>query len=66
MKLLNPKFIVDSKGKKLAAILPMKEFKLVLEELEGFDDVKLYDSVKRKNESSIPFGQYLKKRKQKG
>ena len=65
MKLLNPKFIVDSKGKKLAAILPMKEFKFVLEELEGFDDVKQYDKAKSKNEQSVSFEIYLKKRKKK-
>ncbi len=47
---LNPHYITDSKGKKVSAILPMKEFKNILEELEELEDIKLYDESKNDNE----------------
>ncbi len=60
---LHPQYITDNKGKKNAVILPIKEYTLLLEELEELEDIKLYDAVKAKNEPSMPFEQYLKKRK---
>ncbi|MEI7803170.1 MAG: hypothetical protein WCI97_11020 [Bacteroidota bacterium] len=62
MKTTNAQFITDDKGKKQAVILSMKEYKKIVEELEELEDIKLYDEVKNKNEKSIPFSEYLKKR----
>ncbi len=59
---LHPQFITDARGKKNAVVLPIKEYTLLLEELEELEDIKLYDAVKAKNETSIPFEQYFKKR----
>ena len=50
---INPQYITDSKGKKVSAILPMKEFKNILEELEELEDIKLYDESKNDNEPAI-------------
>ncbi len=62
---LHPQYITDTSGKKHSVVLPIKEYNLLLEELEELEDIKLYDAVKAKNESSISFEQYLKKRKKK-
>lgn len=62
---LHPQYITDTKGKKQAVVLPIKEYNLLLEELDELHDIKLYDAVKAKNEVSEPFEQYLKKRKAK-
>ena len=53
MLTIHPQFITDTAGKKLV-ILPMKEFKNIMEELEDLDDVKLYDRAKASKEASIP------------
>lgn len=60
---LHPQYITDTAGKKQAVVLPIKEYNLLLEELEELEDIKLYDKVKAKNEPSMPFEQYLQKRK---
>lgn len=60
---LHPQYITDTKGKKKAVVLPIKEYNQLLEELEELQDVKLYDAIKAVNEPSIPFESYLKKRK---
>ena len=59
---LHPQYITDATGKKQAVVLSMKEYNFLLEELEELEDIKLYDAVKAKNESSVSFGTYLKKR----
>ncbi len=44
---LHPQYITDNNGKAVSVILPMKEFKNILEELE---DVKLYDKAKKNDD----------------
>ena len=49
-----PQFITDNKGKKLSAILSMKDFKSIIEDLEELEDIKLYDKSKKSKSKSIP------------
>ncbi|MEN9304326.1 MAG: hypothetical protein RL264_2755 [Bacteroidota bacterium] len=51
---LNPQFITDKTGKKISAVLPMKDFRAILKELEELEDIRLYDESKNDNEPSIP------------
>lgn len=50
---IHPQYITDNTGKKISAILPIKEFKIILEELEELEDIKLYDASKNDNEPAI-------------
>lgn len=59
----NTRFITDNKGKKLSAVVPIKEYKRMLELLEEKDDIRLYDEVKARNEKTISLDAYLEKRK---
>lgn len=61
-----PKFITDNTGKKLAVVLPIKEYNKLIEELEDLDDVKEFDKVKREDDGSrITMDDYIKNRKSK-
>ena len=63
---LNPQFVTDKNGKKMAVQLSVKEYKYLIEELEMKEDIALYEKVKAdKNESYMPLADYLKKRKKK-
>ncbi len=62
---LHPKYITSSSGKKQAVVLTIEEYDHLIKELEELEDIKLYDKVKSKKESSIRFSEYLKKRKSK-
>ena len=53
MLTLNPQFITDNAGMKISAILPMTEFKILLEELDELEDIRLYDESKNDNEPAI-------------
>ena len=63
---LNPQFVTDKKGKKIAVQLTVKEYKYLIEEIEMKEDMAIYEKVKAdKNESYIPLADYIRKRKKK-
>lgn len=57
---VNPQYITDKKGKKISVVLPLKDFKAIMEELEELEDIKLYDEAKKSNEPSIPINDAFK------
>jgi PHD/YefM family antitoxin component YafN of YafNO toxin-antitoxin module len=60
MLTVNPQYITDNTGKKISVVLPMKDFKAIMEELEELEDIKLYDEAKKSNEPSIPIDDAFK------
>lgn len=55
-----PQFITDNSGKKLAVVLPMKEYNRMLEDLEELEDVKAYDKAMNGKQEFIPLDKALK------
>jgi hypothetical protein len=55
-----PQYITDDSGKKISVVIPIKEFKAILEDLEEFEDIKLYDKAKKSEEPSIPIDEAFK------
>jgi hypothetical protein len=41
MMTVHPQYITDKEGKKISLVLPIKEFELLLEELEEMEDLEL-------------------------
>lgn len=60
MLTIKPQYITDQKGKKISVVLPIKDFKAIMEELEELEDIKLYDEAKKSNEPSIPIDEAFK------
>jgi PHD/YefM family antitoxin component YafN of YafNO toxin-antitoxin module len=60
MQSVHPQYITDNTGKKISVVLPLKEFKTIMEELEELEDIKLYDEAKKSNEPSIPIDEAFK------
>jgi PHD/YefM family antitoxin component YafN of YafNO toxin-antitoxin module len=60
MLTVHPQYITDNTGKKISVILPLKDFKAIMEELEELEDIKLYDEAKKSNEPSIPINDAFK------
>lgn len=54
MLTVQPQYITDNTGKKISVVLPIKDFKAIMEELEELEDIRLYDEAKKSNEPSIP------------
>ena len=60
-----PQYITDKKGKKLSVVISITQYKQMLENLEELQDIRLYDAVKARKEKTIPFNQYLQRRRKK-
>ena len=66
MTVIHPQFITDNNGNKISAVIPINEFKTIMEELEDLEDIKLYDEAKKEdNGERILFSDYVKNRKEK-
>ncbi len=53
MNKIHPQFITNDKGQKISAIIPINEFKSILEELEELEDIRLYDESKNDKRPAI-------------
>jgi PHD/YefM family antitoxin component YafN of YafNO toxin-antitoxin module len=62
---MKTQFITDEKGNIISIVIPLEEYRRMMEDLEELEDIRLFDEVKAKKEKSIPFEDYLKKRQRK-
>lgn len=58
---MKTQFITDSKGHKVAVVLPVKEYQKILADLEDLEDIRLYDRAKATKDISIPIEEAFKK-----
>ena len=58
-------FITDGKGKKISAIVPIKQYQLWLEELEELEDIRAYDKAKARKEKPLPLRDAIQQRRKK-
>ncbi len=49
---MTPQFLVDANGQRTAAVLPLQDFRALVERLEELEDLRLIEE--RKNEPTIP------------
>jgi PHD/YefM family antitoxin component YafN of YafNO toxin-antitoxin module len=61
MKQVITQFVINEKGEKSAVIVPMKTYLEMLEKLEELEDIRMYDAVKSRNESSVSLEEYRQK-----
>lgn len=63
---MKTQFLTDNNGKKLAVLLPIKDYQKMMQELEELEDMRLYDEAKKEDDGErILFAEYKKKRKEK-
>lgn len=53
-------YITDNKGNKLFVVLPMKDYKKILDQLQELEDLRLYDEAMADKEPSIPIAKAFK------
>ena len=60
MLTVHPQYITDNAGRKISVVLPMKEFKTIMDELDELEDIRLYDEAKASKGPSIPIDDAFK------
>lgn len=51
---MNEQYITDTKGRKVSVILPIRDYRKMLEKLEELEDIRAYDEAVSGCEESIP------------
>ncbi len=55
MVALHPEYIVDENAKRKSVLVSLKEWQKIIEALEELDDIRVYDSAKKKKQTYMPF-----------
>jgi len=61
--MLSTTFITDGKGKKISAVVPIRQYQLLLEELEELEDIRAYDKAKARKEKPLPLRDAIQQRR---
>lgn len=57
---IHEEYLVDEKGNRKSAVVPIKEWNEILESLEDLDDIQAFDKAKKGAEDAVPFDEFLK------
>jgi hypothetical protein len=63
--MLSTTYITDNNGKKISAVLPIKQYQYILDALEELEDIRAYDKAKAKKEKPIPLRDAIQQRRKK-
>ena len=61
MPALHPEFVVDEKAEKRAVLLPLREWELLMEEIEELEDIRAYDKAKAERDDPVPFEEAVRR-----
>lgn len=57
---MKTQFVTDDQGKKVAVILPVRDYEKIMEELDELDCIKAYDHAKARKQEFIPANDVFK------
>lgn len=60
MPTVNESYVVDENGTRVGVILPMEDYRKLLEELEELESIRAYDAAKLSGDQAIPFEQAVR------
>ena len=62
MLALHPEYIFDAKKHTKSIVIPVKEWDIILSEIEALNDIRVYDAAKaEKKDEILPFSQSVNK-----
>ena len=57
---MKTQFVTDDHGNKIAVILPVKEYKKIMDDLDELECIKAYDKVKSRKQEFLPAADVFK------
>ena len=64
MENFHEQYLVDEHGSRNAIVLPLADWRRVLEDLEELDDIREYDEAKARPTEPVPFEQAVREIRQ--
>lgn len=62
---MKTQYVTDDHGKKVAVILPVKDYEKIMEELDELECIKAYDKAKARKQEFVPAADVFKAIEQK-
>lgn len=62
---MKTQYVTDDQGKKVAVILPVKDYEKIMEELDELECIKAYDKAKARKQEFVPAADVFKAIEQK-
>jgi hypothetical protein len=56
---LHEQYVVTAEGRKLSVVLPVEEFRRLLDELEELESIRAYDAAKAAGDEAVPLDQAI-------
>ncbi len=56
---IHEEYLIDSKGNKKSAVIPINEWYEILKSLEELDDIQAFDDAEKEKGDAIPFDDFL-------
>ncbi len=60
MSTVNEGYVVDENGTRVGVILPMEDYRKLLEGIEELESIRCYDAAKSSGDVAIPFEQAVR------
>ena len=60
MPMVNEGYVIDEDGARVGVILPIEDYRKLLEELEELESIRAYDAAKRSGDEVIPLEQAVR------
>lgn len=57
---MKPQYITNESGKKVAVIIPLKEYAKMMDDMDELQAIKAYDKTKARKQEFIPAGDMFK------
>ena len=57
---LHEQYVVTAEGHKLSVVLPVEEFRRLLDELEELESIRAYDAAKAAGDEAVPLDQAIR------
>jgi PHD/YefM family antitoxin component YafN of YafNO toxin-antitoxin module len=62
---MKTQYVTDDQGKKVAVILPVKDYEKIMDDLDELECIKAYDNAKTRKQEFIPAAEVFKTIEQK-
>lgn len=59
MERIQQRYLVDEAGTRIAVVLPIEEYELLMEELEELADARAYDEAMTSGDEELPLEQVI-------
>ena len=60
MPTVNEGYVVDENGNRLGVLVPIEDYRKLMEDLEELESIRAFDAAKQSGDKAVPFDQAIR------